>query len=197
MVDIETIKAIYKIGRGLSMKDVQGLVQVAHRKSFEPLDYLIQEGSSKKEVFYIRKGLVRAFSINDKGEEITTGLRWEHQFVVSPDVILLNQASRFYYQALEQTETLSLDYDLLQTIVENNPQLQKNRKFILQKTLADALERIESFVLYSPEERYIRFVETKPDIVNRVPGKYIANILGITPVSLSRIRKRIADRKNR
>lgn len=195
MIDFETIKAIYKIGRGLSMKDVQNLVQAANSKSFAPLDYLIQEGSHKKDVFFIRKGLVRAFSINDKGEEITVGLRWENQFVVSPDTILLNQTSRFYYQALEQTETLSLNYDLLQEIVEANPQLQKNRKFILQKTLADALERIESFVLYSPEERYIRFVETKPDIVNRVPGKYIANILGITPVSLSRIRKRIADRK--
>lgn len=53
----------------------------------------------------------------------------------------------------------------------------------------------ESFILYSAEERYLNFVKNNPDIVNRVPGKYIANVLGITPVSLSRIRKRIAQKK--
>ena len=89
-----------------------------------------------------------------------------------------------------------MDYDLAQKIIENNPKLEKSRKFFLQKMLKDALERIESFVLYSPEERYVKYVESKPDIINRVPNKYIANVLGMTPVSLSRIRKRIASKKN-
>jgi hypothetical protein len=46
--------------------------------------------------------------------------------------------------------------------------------------------------LLSPEERYIKFVRDKPDIINRVPGKYLATLLGITPISLSRIRRRMA-----
>ena len=61
--------------------------------------------------------------------------------------------------------------------------------------LKESIERVESFTLHSPEERYINFVKSKPNIVNRVPDKYIATILGMTPVSLSRIRKRIATKE--
>ncbi|MBK8659738.1 MAG: hypothetical protein IPN22_12925 [Bacteroidetes bacterium] len=50
-------------------------------------------------------------------------------------------------------------------------------------------------MLLSPEERYLKFIQKYPDLLNRVPNKYIANVLGITPVSLSRIRKRISTKK--
>ena len=60
--------------------------------------------------------------------------------------------------------------------------------------MREAHLRIEGFILYTPEERYIKFIEKYPDINNRVPDKYIANVLGITPVSLSRIRARIIEK---
>jgi FixJ family two-component response regulator len=63
--------------------------------------------------------------------------------------------------------------------------------------LAQSMDRIESFVLLSPEERYRQLVEQKPNIVNRVPNKYIATFLGITPVSLSRLRRRMATKHER
>ena len=56
-------------------------------------------------------------------------------------------------------------------------------------------ERLKSFVLLNPEERYLDFIKKNPSLVNRVPGKYIANVLGITPVSLSRIRARVVNQK--
>jgi hypothetical protein len=57
------------------------------------------------------------------------------------------------------------------------------------------MEKVADFLLLSAEERYLKLVNEKPDIVNRVPNKYIATMLGITPVSLSRIRKRVATRR--
>jgi CRP-like cAMP-binding protein len=87
-----------------------------------------------------------------------------------------------------------LDYDVLQDIVSANPKLDANRKYVLQQMLKEALGRIDTFVLMSPEERYLAYVDQNPEIVNRVPDKYIANVLGITPVSLSRIRKRVAKK---
>ena len=195
MINFEQLKKIYQIGRDLQFSDAQKILSVAKSKTYAANEYLIQEGSLRREVFYIKKGLVRSFAINEKGDEITLSLFWEHHLVVSPDIILFNQASRFYFQALELTEVLYLNYDVLQNIVESNPKLEKNRKFIFQRALKETQKRIESFVLYSPEERYIRYVAENPDIVNRVPNKYIANVLGITPVSLSRIRKRIASKK--
>lgn len=194
MIDFDKIKAIYKFGRNVSLSDIQVLLSTAKSKSFAPSEYLIKEGAVAKDVFFIRKGLIRAFVINEKGDEITIGLRFENQVVASPDIILFNQPARFYYQAIEPTDTYRMDYDLLQSVISKNPKLETSRKYIFQNLLKDAYRRIDSFVLRSPEERYIDFVETNPDLVNRVPDKYIANVLGITPVSLSRIRKRIAQR---
>jgi Mn-dependent DtxR family transcriptional regulator len=60
--------------------------------------------------------------------------------------------------------------------------------------LAESMVRVESFILLTPEERYLKLIRDKHDIVQRVHDKYIATFLGITPVSLSRIRKRIAGK---
>ncbi|MEM1340016.1 MAG: Crp/Fnr family transcriptional regulator [Bacteroidota bacterium] len=192
MIDFEKVKVIYKLGRKLNLSDVQVLLQSAIMKSFPSGEFLLKEGGIKKEVFFIRKGLVRAFKINDKGDEITTFIKWENQILASPDIILFNEPSQLYFKTIEPTDVLSMDYDVIQTIISNNPKLEANRKFILQNILKEAILRINSFILYSPEERYLKYIEANPGIVHRVPDKYIANILGITPVSLSRIRKRIA-----
>jgi CRP-like cAMP-binding protein len=195
MIDFEKIKMVYQLGRNLTLADVKVIFSAAKTKSYPVGEYLIRERSIKKEVFLIKKGLVRAFMINDKGNEITTLIRSENQIVASSDTIFFNQPSKLYYEALEPTTVFSIDYDLLQSIIAKNPKLEANTKYVLQNILKESIQRIDSFVLLSPEERYIQFVELNPDIINRVPNKYIANVLGITPVSLSRIRKRISSKK--
>ncbi len=195
MINFEKLKQLYKLGRNLSLEDVQILFKSGKNKSYEASTYLIKEGAISKEVILIRKGLIRIFLINEKGDEITIGLRWENQILANRDAVLFNEPSRFYYETLEPTETYEIDYELLQEIIAKNPKLGDNRKYIFHNMLKEVYQRLDSFVLLNPEERYIEFVESNPDIVNRVPNKYIANILGITPVSLSRIRKRIASKK--
>ena len=192
MIDVEKLRALYKFGKNLTLDDVQHLIKAASSRNFAAGEYLIKEGSPKREVFFIQKGIVRSFRINEKGNEITTQIRWENQIVASQDTILFDQPSQNYFEALEETKVLVLDYDALQKIIASTPKLEANRKFVLQKILKEALERIDTFVLMTPEERYLAFLDQNADIVNRVPNKYIANVLGITPVSLSRIRKRVA-----
>ena len=194
MVDLNRLKQIYKFGKELSLKDIQVLLKAAKNGSFCKKELLINEGSKRNDVFYIKSGLVRCFNINDKGEEITLKLIPEHQVVANVDLILFSQASRYFFEALENTEVFFIDYDVLQDLVARNPKLEANRKYVLQRLLKESMERVESFVLLTPEERYLRFVKDYPGITNRVQDKYIANVLGITPVSLSRIRKRIASK---
>ncbi len=195
MIDLEKLKQLYKLGSNLSLSDIQVLVKSAKRQSFDPGASLIQEGQERKEIFWIRKGLVRGYRLTEKGEEITTMLRWENQPVTSPNLILFGGPSLLNIQAIEATSVFRIDYDRLQTIIANNPKLEANRRQILQSIIQEALAKIDSFILKTPEERYLDFIATNPDILNRVPNKYIAHVLGITPVSLSRIRKRIASKK--
>lgn len=197
MIDFEKIKLIYKFGRNLTLADIQVLFKTARLKSYATGTILIQKDTLKKDIFFLKKGLVRVYHINDRGDEITTALRWENKLVASVDTILHHQPSQFYYEALEPTEAFHVDYDVLDSIISNNPKLAANRQFILLNLIKDLSYRVHSFVLLSPEERYLDFIKENPDIINRVPNKYIANVLGITPVSLSRIRKRIASRNTK
>lgn len=192
MIELEKLNGYFGMFKGLVMQDLKDLFTNTHLKTLEVADFFIKEGEQKKQIAYIKKGLMRVFLVDEKGEEITTAVRWEDQFITSYDVIFYERPSRFYYQALEKTQLLIIDYDLVQEIIAKNPKLEQGRLFFLHNILKDSFARIESFTLYSPEERYIEFVKSKPNIVNRVPDKYIATILGMTPVSLSRIRKRIA-----
>jgi hypothetical protein len=67
--------------------------------------------------------------------------------------------------------------------------------YIGKSIMKQAFQRVESFVFLSPEERYQKYIQDYPNVINRAPDKYIANVLGITAVSLSRIKGRIASKK--
>lgn len=195
MIDLEKLRAFYKFGREITWSDAQLLLKHAKSKTFQPHEYIIKAGSYNNNIYLIRKGIVRIFQINDKGEEITSQLRWENHTLFNFDSFMFEGASLTYFQALEETDVFYISFDLVQQIAENNPKLEKNRKFILRNIMMEMHLRINSFVMLTPEERYLEYIKDYPEIINRVPNKYIANVLGITPVSLSRIRKRVAERK--
>ena len=194
LLDLEKLRMIYQLGASISLADIQDVIKASKTMNFESSEVLIKQHSSNNRVFLIRKGMVRRYAINSKGEEITTGVFWEHQLVANPDMILFDQPSRFIFEAMEPTKTLSINYDVLQSIISKNPKLEKYRKPIFLNLFKKLSARLDSFILRSPEERYLDFLKSHAQIIHRVPNKYIANILGITPVSLSRIRKRIAER---
>jgi len=179
--------------KDLGIADADRLIPFVKPRKIDAGEIYIQEGATGKKLAYISRGLIRTYLLKASGDEITLMLRWEGQFIASVDSVLFNRASRFFYQALEDTEIIEVDYDKIQPVVNNNPLLSLSRNDFLLNMLAEAMERIETFVLLSPEERYVKLLEEKPDILNRVPGKYLSTMLGITPVSLSRIRSRIAS----
>lgn len=196
------------------MNDIQLLLEgISHIKDITPVDLLqltqlatrrelaagavyITEGASSRQLAFIEKGIIRTYAVKENGDEATLLLRWEGQFIASHDTIILNRPSRFIYRAVEPVILLEIDYGELERVMSDQPRLEPLRTFFLKKMLAESLDLIASFVLLSPEERYLKLVEEKADIVSRVPGKYIASLLGVTPVSLSRIRKRISQHRD-
>lgn len=195
VVDFDKLRAIYKFGSELSYSDLSVLISAARLKKHPADTVLIDYGSSKDVVLFILKGLVRSFWTNERGEDITTSLFWENQVMFNADIIFFNEPSKYVYQTLEPTRLLLLPREKLNALVAKSPKLEAHRKLVHNQLLSISAERIHDFVTLSPEERYLKFVYSNPDLVNRVPNKYIAHILGVTPVSLSRIRKRIASKK--
>jgi len=180
------IKTLFKILRNLKIK------------SFQKGETIINEGDAEKDVFYIRKGLIRCYFIDEKGEEITYQLFAEHQVFGNAHAILFDEPSRFFYETLEKTKVYSTDLKSFQGLTTSHPDLiDMDRMGIGGRILKNAFRRLESFVFLTPEERYQKYIKDYPNIIDRVPDKYIANVLGITPVSLSRIRSRIASKKKK
>jgi CRP-like cAMP-binding protein len=158
-------------------------------------DIYLSQGSVFKKIFYIKKGILRSFYITDKGEEKTVYFRWEGQITAVPECIFDNEPTRQNWQALENCELLEIDFSLIEKVSEYNAALLRKRLTFSQKMLLEALQRLESFVLDKPEERYLKLITQKSEIVQRVADKYIASFIGVTPVSLSRIRKRLVSKQ--
>lgn len=179
--------------RDLEPEDFNEIFQYTKEIILRPKDIFIDFGSNNKNVGFIVKGIIRAYCIDEKGEEKTVLLRLENQFIASHEVIILNKPSRFIYEAVENTILVSVDYNVLKRLINSKPKLEQIKNDFLLMMLSESLTRMEEFVLLSPEQRYLKLINSNPGLLNRVPDKYIANLIGITAVSLSRIRKRIKE----
>ena len=171
------------------------LLQFATSKVIAASEIYIPEGKIFKKIFYIKKGLLRIFFVTESGEEKTFFFRWEGQIAAIPECIFDNQPTRQTWQALEDCELLEIDFDIVEKLSENNISFIKTRMGLAEKMFLEALKRVESFILDKPEERYQKLIIQNPEIIKRVADKHIASFIGVTPVSLSRIRKRLASQK--
>jgi CRP-like cAMP-binding protein len=171
------------------------LLQFATSKVIAASEIYIPEGKIFKKIIYLKKGILRIFFVTASGEEKTFFFRWEGQIAAIPECIFDNQPTRQTWQALEDCELMEIDFDIIEKLSENNISLIKTRLGFAEKMFLDALKRVESFVLDKPEERYQKLIIQKPEIIKRVADKHIASFIGVTPVSLSRIRKRLASQK--
>jgi CRP-like cAMP-binding protein len=180
----------------MNFKTLFVLLRKTKTRSFAKGELIITEGSCQLDIYYIRRGLVRSYLNNAVGKDVTFQLYHESSVFSNAHFLLFNEPSKFNYQALEDTKTYAIGFNSFQKMAALSPELLEfNRTYLGKRLLQQSFQRIESFVFMSPEERYIKYLKEHPKLANRVPDKYIANVLGITPVSLSRIRSRITSKK--
>lgn len=155
---------------------------------------LTEEGQVAKEVYFINKGLIRLYYTKE-GEEITGFIFQEGLFASSYDSFLKQQPSNQTLETLEECELLVIDKKGMEELYEALPKMHIITRKVAEQRFVNAQRILSSFILDSPEERYRKFEEAHKDLLMRVPQHYIASFLGITPVSLSRIRKRLMSSK--
>jgi CRP-like cAMP-binding protein len=195
MLNLDKLEHYQRLFKDITLEDLQKLFQLTREKHLKEGDRYIDIGSTNRRLAYVKTGLVRAYFIEASGQDTTLLVRWEDQFFADMDTILWDRPSRFCYEALEDTVLLEADYFQFMEIVDASPKFATAKSYFLQLMLAETLERLEGFVLLTPEQRYLQLIEQKNSLAQRLPSKHLASLLGITPVSLSRIRKRIADRR--
>jgi CRP-like cAMP-binding protein len=150
---------------------------------------LLSEGEISKKAFYIEQGCLR-ICFNNNGKDITFQFFFEGESVSSIESFRTNQPSLFTIESIESCILYSISKKDLQSIIETSTEIKNiveehnfQRLLFYQKLF---LSRIKD----NPEKRYLELLKTNPKILLRVPQHYIASYLGITSVSLSRIRNR-------
>jgi len=150
---------------------------------------LLQEGQISKMMFFIEKGCLRTW-INNDGKEITTQFFFEGDSVSSIESFRTNQPSLYSIESLEPCVLQTISQKDFQNIIESSPELIEELEEHLFRRLFQSQQLLYSFLKNNPKKRYEELIERHPHIVQRVSQHYIASYLGITSVSLSRIRNR-------
>lgn len=161
---------------------------------FKPLEVpaktiLLTEGQISRTMFFIEKGCLRTW-INNDGKEITTQFFFEGDSVSSIESFRTNQPSLYSIESIEPCTLQTISQQDFQSAIENSPELKKKLEDRLFRRLFQSQQLLYSFLKNNPQKRYEELIERHPHIVQRVPQHYIASYLGITSVSLSRIRNR-------
>lgn len=169
----------------------QMLVPHLSEKKIRKGECMIREGEYGRELAYITEGTMRHFYIRH-GEERTTYLYFENM-LVGPYISCINgQPSQLTIEALADTRLLVFQYSTLKELFQKSKSWEKFGRLLAEYMALGLEERMVDLLTLSPEERYEKLLgSNKHRILERIPQHYIANYLGITPVSLSRIRNRL------
>ncbi|GGG96033.1 Crp/Fnr family transcriptional regulator [Pedobacter zeae] len=155
-------------------------------------EHFIVEGKVCDYMCFITRGAVRYYHIKD-GQEITGYFSFENELMSAYKSFLKRTLNTNYIQAIEETDLVMISYQNLQQMLSHPLLALKMERFgrlVAEHYICCYEDRVTAFITQSPEERYTMLEKTAKDIFQRIPQHFIANFLGITPVSLSRIRKR-------
>jgi len=161
-------------------------------KQYQKNEYFLREGQVCREAGFIKKGLIRYYSVQDSGEELTFDFGKENEFTCNYESFLDHSPSLRNIQCLEPSEILTISYDRLQLLYEKVKEGQKFGRLICEHLYLYAIKKISSLYIDRPDQRYLHFVTHYPDLQQRIPQYYISSFVGVKPPSLSRIRKRLS-----
>lgn len=157
---------------------------------------LLREGDVANNIYFINQGCLRVW-FNDDGKDVTFQFFFEDQVVSSFESFYNNEASLFNVETLEDSCVTVIKKDDLHKLLQVYPELNGDVTKLLSDRFIHYTKLFLSRIKNSPEERYLELCSKNSEILNRIPHHYIASYLGITPVSLSRIRKRIISDINK
>ncbi|REA64238.1 Crp/Fnr family transcriptional regulator [Dyadobacter luteus] len=170
----------------------QALAEKMVVKTIRKKEFLVKQGQISRDIYFMISGSCRLYYEKD-GEEKTTYFFFENNLIADYLGCVTDNPSSMSIQALEDCELIYFKYQTLTDLYESHPIYQVFGRKLAEYLFAGLDMRLAELLTLTPEERYLKFMNTaiKRKIIERIPQQYIASYLGITPVSLSRIRRRI------
>lgn len=162
------------------------------QKKVDAKTMLTREGQVADEIYFIHTGLARLYYTTENDDQITAFIFSENLFASCLESFVQQIPSTQNLETLEPCSLLVLTRDGLERLYDLVPKTNIIMRKVMEQRFISAQRLLSSYILSSPQERYELFAQHYPNLLQRVPQYILASFLGITPVSLSRIRKRIS-----
>jgi len=180
---------------GLSSEEFEHSEAMWKFQPYKKGDYFNEYQNVCKYLGFIANGAFRSFIVDEKtGEEKNVFLYSSNQFVVSFKSFIHQAPCDYHTQSMTDALALCIHISDLQSLYKKSHAWERFGRLLAQEAFNVAMERTESFLFKSPEQRYLDLITHHPDIFNTVPLYHISSYLGIQGPSLSRIRKRLSGR---
>ena len=163
-------------------------------KKLRKKQYILQEGDPGRYTVFVEKGMLRSYTVDDKGTEHIVQFAFEGWWISDPFSLLTGEPSQYNIDALEDSELLLLSKAAEEEMLLAIPKMERFFRLLLQNNVIAMHRRLVGAISKPAEVRYSELIQTCPSIPQRVPQHMMASFLGITPETLSRIRKRISEK---
>lgn len=176
----------------MNVPSEQKMLVGARRLEVRKGEVLLRAGDKQGRGFYVASGCLRSYVIDSSGKEHVVQFAPEDWFVSDLKSMLRGVPASMFIDALEPSVVHEIDNDRARDTLSNDPATQAMMFEKAHNRMVTLQDRVIELLAASGEERYLRFIKTYPGLMQRLPQKLIASYLGVTPESLSRIRRSIA-----
>ena len=164
-------------------------------KKLRKKQFLLEEGEVCHYLSFVERGLLKSYNVDEKGVEHVNLFAWEGWWTSDLSSFFKEERAVFTIDAIEDSEILMITLADFEKMTLEIPVMDRYFRILFQNSLFTKERRLLGSVTYSAEEKYLRLAESNPKLLLRVPQNLIASYLGITPETLSRIKKNIAQRQ--
>ena len=191
---LENLADYLKNRLNITLAQANEAVSCLKTKTFKKGQILLSPDDLKSDAYFVNNGLLRYYSIDEKGKEHIIQFAPENWMLTDRDTTIFNEASSFYIEAVEETEVVIIKNNFFPSIQNIVPEILELNILMLHNSIRFMQKRINMLLSATAEERYLNFIKLYPNLTLRVPQWMIASYLGITPESLSRVRKDLAKK---
>ena len=178
----------------LSADEIEAIDETMSVQLYKKGDLLLKENQVSSEAYFVLDGIVRQYFLID-GDEKTTDFFVDEQWVVSLNNINPDKPSTHYLECCIDCTLLVGNSNKGEELFKKYPNLEFISRKLMEKVFTEQQEKMHAFTVNTPAVRYQNLLKSRPDLFQRVPQYQIASYIGVTPESLSRIRKRILSKK--
>lgn len=181
----------------LSEEDLESLASTTSAKFVKKGTILLKQDDVFSKILFVSKGLLRSYTIDRNGKEHVVNFAPENNWIGDRSSFYFNQPSLFFIDAIEDAEVVFIGKEFYEKGEKLSSSFSSHQIRILHSNALMMQKRINMLLAATAEERYLDFIERYPDLLLRVPQWMIATYLGVTPESLSRVRKELAKKNFR